>query len=156
MAAPLLLALFLGRRGRCRDAVCYVDGNLIVALDRKEREAIDFARRNAGCLYTVAQIMDIDVSGAREVALRHGIQYRWVSKSVYEAIEVEAARLVALLERDGWTLNDRQVRDARHLAAARVTGARFLVTGEELICRWAELYYGGRPACIDWRGGWCG
>ncbi len=139
----------------CRDAVCYVNGNLIVALDRRDSDAIKFVESNQGCLYTVAQIMDRDVIGARGIARRYGIQYRWVSKTVYERIEAEAWKLIVKLERDGWTLNDRQRRDARHIVAAVETGARFFVTEERVLCEWLSKYYSGRLSCLRWRGGSC-
>ena len=62
------------------------------------------------------------------------------------------------LLRYGWTLNERQVRDARHIIAARVTGALFFVTDEDILCAWINLYrtYMGGLQCISWRGGECG
>ena len=142
-------------RKRCRSARCYVNGNFIVALDRRDDDAVEFAESNSGCLYTVAQIMDRDVVGARGIARRYGIQYRWVPKAVYERIEAEAWKLTVRLERGGWTLNDRQRRDARHIVAAVETGARFFVTEERTLCEWINKHYRGRLACISWRGGSC-
>ena len=87
----------------------------------------EFAEKHKGCLYTVGQIMDVDVPNAKEIAVSHDTQYRYVTKPIYERIEAEALSFVGALLRYGWTLNERQVRDSRHIIAARITGALFFV-----------------------------
>ena len=76
-----------GKGERCKNAVCYVNGNLLVALDRGDPEAEEFAEKHKGCLYTVGQIMDVDVPNAREIAASHDIQYRYVTKPIYSTKE---------------------------------------------------------------------
>ncbi len=140
----------------CRARLCYVNANLLVALDRRDPRALRFAGENAGCLYTVANVIEDEVPRARQVAGRHGIQVRTAPRSVIQAFAQAAARLQAALARE-YTLSANDLKDIDHIAMAIATGARFFVTSEPKLCRWIEEYRDitGSLQCIDWRGGSC-
>ena len=144
------------RERRCRDAVCYVNANLLVALDRRDRRAIEFAGRNRGCLYTVAEVIEDEVPGAAEIARRHGILVRTVSRGLMAEFSVIAVRLLGALQAR-YTLSDNDLKDIDHIAMTVATGARAFVTSEPKLCRWIEEYRDitGTLQCIDWREGEC-
>ena len=140
----------------CRARLCYVNANLLVALDRRDPRALRFAGENAGCLYTVANVIEDEVPRARQVAGRHGIQVRTAPRSVIQAFAQAAARLQAALARK-YTLTANDLKDIDHIAMAVATGAQYFVTSEPKLCKWIAEYRDitGSLQCIDWRGGSC-
>jgi len=136
--------------------LCYVNGNFLVALDRGDPRALSFLERHRGRLYTIANIMEEDVSGARRVAGEHGIVVRYMNAAEVARQNSIAARLLAEVSKR-YTLGENDPRDIDHIAAAVATGARYFVTSEPKLCRWIDEYRDitGSLQCIDWRGGSC-
>jgi len=115
--------------------LCYVNGNFLIALDRGDPRALRFLERYRDILYTIANIIEEDVIGARRVALEHGVQIRFMNAAeIARQTSIVARLLTAVAER--YTLGANDPKDLDHIAAAVATGARYFVTSEPKLCRW--------------------
>ena len=136
--------------------LCYVNGNFLVALDRGDPRAQRFLEKYRGRIYTIANIMDEDVAGARKIAEAHGIGIRYMNAvEIMKQTSIAARLLDAISEK--YTLGENDPRDIEHIAAAIATGARYFVTSEPKLCQWIEEFRDitGTIICIDWRTGEC-
>ena len=136
--------------------LCYVNGNFLIALDRGDPRALRFLEKYSDRLYTVANVMEEDVAGARRIAERYGITIRYMNSAEIMRQASIAARLLAAVS-EKYTLGANDPRDIDHIAAAVATGAGYFVTSESKLCRWIREYrhITGNLKCIDWRGEKC-
>ena len=132
--------------------LCYVNGNFLVALDRGDSRALRFLEKYRSRLYTIANIMDEDVSGARSIASAHGISIRYMNAAEIMKQASIATRLLEAVSKK-YTLGENDPSDIDHIAAAVATGARYFVTSESKLCKWIREYkhITGEIECIDWR-----
>ena len=98
------------RRRRCRDAVCYVNSNFIIGLDREEDDAISFASNNTGCLFTARPMIEVELLAydpsrrrqlrrrLRGLASRHGILLRDIPREIRARVEALTAWFITAAE----------------------------------------------------------